>query len=93
MYKDLKHAVTEAKNLTKEAYEPSMGCQKAERDLHEAAQKVRFYCDFMSMTVEIYQVIQNQYISRMINNDGQVYNLNDHQYFLIHIQIFFLANI
>lgn len=59
-----------------------MGRQKAERDLHEAAQKVRFYCDFMSMTVDIYQGIQNQYISRMINNDGQVYNLNDHQYFL-----------
>ncbi|KAG6469833.1 hypothetical protein ZIOFF_070766 [Zingiber officinale] len=41
LYKDLKHAVTEAKNLTQEAYEHSMGCQKAERDLHEAPQKAK----------------------------------------------------
>lgn len=41
LYKDLKHIVSEAKNLTREAYEESLRRQKAERDLHEVVQKVR----------------------------------------------------
>lgn len=47
LYKDLQHAVKEANNLTREAYEEALRRQKAERDLHDAAQKVRPYCMFV----------------------------------------------
>lgn len=43
LYKDLRHAVVQAKNLTREAYAEALRRQKAERDLHDAAQKVRSY--------------------------------------------------
>ncbi|CAL9081883.1 unnamed protein product, partial [Musa acuminata var. zebrina] len=46
LYKDLQHAVKEANNLTREAYEEALRRRKAERDLHDAAQKVRPYCMF-----------------------------------------------
>ncbi|XP_064948682.1 U-box domain-containing protein 33-like isoform X1 [Musa acuminata AAA Group] len=41
LYKDLQHAVKEANNLTREAYEEALRRRKAERDLHDAAQKVK----------------------------------------------------
>ncbi|WOL17350.1 U-box domain-containing protein 33-like isoform X1 [Canna indica] len=41
LYKDLKHAVIEANNLSGEAYEQSQRRHKAERDLHEAATEAK----------------------------------------------------
>ncbi|URD73906.1 U-box domain-containing protein [Musa troglodytarum] len=52
LYIDLQHAVKEANNLTREAYEEALRRQKAERDLHDAAQKVKTAEDLYTMEMK-----------------------------------------